>query len=55
MHGYICPECGAYLDPGERCDCRAKEEQEAKRQAEELNALGKYFIREEDGQLKIAV
>lgn len=18
---YKCPECGAYLDPGERCDC----------------------------------
>ncbi len=22
MHRYICPECGAYLDPGEKCDCR---------------------------------
>lgn len=21
-----CPECGAHLDPGEQCDCRAKEE-----------------------------
>lgn len=19
---YQCPDCGAYLDPGERCDCR---------------------------------
>ena len=18
---YVCPECGAYLDPGEHCDC----------------------------------
>ncbi|MDF2889758.1 MAG: hypothetical protein K0R80_125 [Clostridia bacterium] len=18
---YICPECGAHLDPGEKCDC----------------------------------
>ena len=22
MYYYICPECGAYLDPGERCDCK---------------------------------
>lgn len=21
-----CPHCGAHLDPGEGCDCRAKEE-----------------------------
>lgn len=21
MYGYICPECGCYLDPGEKCDC----------------------------------
>lgn len=20
-HSNICPDCGAYLDPGERCDC----------------------------------
>lgn len=22
----VCPHCGAALDPGEVCDCRAKEE-----------------------------
>lgn len=21
MYGYRCPECGAFLDPGEKCDC----------------------------------
>lgn len=21
MHGYQCPFCGAFLDPGEKCDC----------------------------------
>ena len=25
MHNYFCSECGASLDPGERCDCKAKE------------------------------
>ncbi len=24
MHQYICPMCGAYLDPGEQCDCQGK-------------------------------
>lgn len=25
MYAYICPDCGAYLDPGEVCDCRYEE------------------------------
>lgn len=25
MYAYICPDCGAYLDPGEVCDCQDKE------------------------------
>ena len=25
MYGYICPECGCYLDPGEKCDCKDEE------------------------------
>lgn len=24
MRNYICPDCGAYLDPGEVCDCNEK-------------------------------
>lgn len=24
----ICPECGAYLDPGEVCDCHKSDETE---------------------------
>ena len=24
MYFYTRPECGAYLDPGERCDCKEK-------------------------------
>lgn len=26
MYFRICQYCGAYLDPGESCDCREKEE-----------------------------
>ena len=24
MYSYKCGSCGAYLDPGERCDCKEK-------------------------------
>lgn len=23
-YNYICPACGAYLDPGEKCDCAVR-------------------------------
>jgi len=26
MYGRTCPLCGAFLDPGEKCDCQEKEE-----------------------------
>ena len=29
MYGYICPDCGDHLDPGERCGC-SDEEKECK-------------------------
>lgn len=24
----ICPDCGAYLDPGEKCDCQSENQNE---------------------------
>lgn len=24
MYARRCPDCGSYLDPGERCDCKEK-------------------------------
>jgi len=30
----ICPYCKASLDPGERCDCREKEEKKAEKKQE---------------------
>jgi len=26
MYGYECPDCGASLDPNEKCDCQATAE-----------------------------
>lgn len=25
----VCPQCGAYLDPGERCDCENRDKEKA--------------------------
>lgn len=30
---YICPYCGAFLDPGEKCDCEKEREAQEKREA----------------------
>lgn len=27
---YICPYCGAFLDPGEKCDCKREHEAQEK-------------------------
>ena len=34
-----CPHCGAHLDAGEICDCRAEREKEAKERREEMKLI----------------
>lgn len=34
MYKYICEECGAYLDPSEKCDCMEREHELRKRKTE---------------------
>lgn len=36
-----CPDCGATLDPGERCDCQDKKKEEQERRAN-------LFVKERD-------
>lgn len=55
LHIYICPECGAYLDPGERCDCTEERAAEVERQEKLKEEWKRLLVREQDGQLKIAV
>lgn len=40
MYGYRCENCGAFLDPGERCDCKDEKEKEKKRR-ESMFTIGK--------------
>ena len=30
MYARICPNCGCYLDPGEKCDCAEEQERKQK-------------------------
>lgn len=51
MYAYICPDCGCYLDPGERCDCGEEREREKEKSAEILKMLKV----EKSGQMKISL
>lgn len=31
MYGYICPNCGDHLDPGEKCDCKKEREEKMRK------------------------
>lgn len=49
MYGYICPNCGAHLDPGERCDCIEEKE----RNRETVMKMSKILEVGKNGQMKI--
>lgn len=48
----ICDECGANLDPGERCDC--KDEQKKKIRYIE-NYIAENFEKRKDGQMQFVL
>ena len=49
MYGYICPDCGCHLDPGEKCDCR----EERERERENVTKFSKFLNVETNGLMKI--
>jgi len=55
MHGYVCPECGAFLDPGERCDCQDEKEQKSIAAEEFEKEISQMVVVERNGQLRLAV
>ena len=46
MHNYICDNCGAYLDPGERCTCRDTHERN-------LQMVDELLTEDQDGQMTL--
>lgn len=55
MYGYICPECGAYLDPGETCDCVEERKKHETRRSDAVEKLVRILTEDKNGQLKIAI
>lgn len=46
MHAYICPRCGLYLDPGEKCDC-------LKTQERNRQIVDELLVEDQDGQMTL--
>lgn len=44
MHNYRCENCGAYLDPGERCTCHSTHEKN-------LQMVDELLSEDQDGQM----
>ena len=44
MYNYRCDNCGAYLDPGERCGCHDTHEKN-------LQMVDELFAEDQDGQM----
>lgn len=54
MYGYICPDCGAHLDPGEKCDCAEEKDAKVMKYKEQARTFPKFY-EESSGQLKMAI
>lgn len=55
MYAKVCPDCGCYLDPGEKCDCRQLREAEKELKRRENEDIRKMLAVEANGQLRMAV
>ncbi len=54
MYGKVCPDCGARLDPGEKCDCKEKAPCEGANFTEDSQKYDTAIIAEKEGNVKEA-
>lgn len=56
MYGrYVCPKCGCYLDPGERCDCQEETKRKIAKEKEHRDNIEKMLLVSKDGQIQMVV
>lgn len=48
MYAHRCDRCGAYLDPGEHCDCEREEKRERELRKQQFEGI---VVPERNGQL----
>ena len=51
----ICPDCGAYLDPGEQCSCHMEHMMEQEKKEKATAFVEKMVKEDRNGQLRLAV
>lgn len=51
MYAHRCDRCGAYLDPGEHCDCEREEKRERELREQQLEGM---VVPGRNGQLVLA-
>ena len=51
----ICPDCGANLDPGERCTCRQEHERRIKIMRKQDQRMQRVIKQEKNGQLRMVI
>ena len=51
----ICPDCGAYLDPGEQFSCHEEHMLKQKKREKAIIFIEKMMKEEKNGQLRLAV
>lgn len=51
----ICPDCGAYLDPGEQCSCHDEKIHLQEEREKAAQNVMKMVMEERNGQLRLAV
>lgn len=51
----VCPKCGSFLDPGERCDCCVEHMTKIEQKRKAAESIEKIIQEERNGQLRLVI